>query len=163
MANRLTMATIDTILILHKAGHSRRGIARLTGVHRETVGKYVACTAVKTRQPAPTGSADPRSESVPFVGMEAATVSIEAQAAIEKFLYEHGGEIPPQGMPPKGQEAERLCVQPSLESIRRSRAQRFRLAELAKKAFKSPDLKMADGRNVTNLSPSALKHQLPIR
>ena len=59
MANRLTMATIDTILILHKAGHSRREIARLTGVHRETVGKYIARAAVENRPTAPTGSADP--------------------------------------------------------------------------------------------------------
>jgi transposase len=61
MANRLTMATIDTILILHKAGHSRREIARLTGVHRETVGKYVARAAAENRPPAPTGSLDPGS------------------------------------------------------------------------------------------------------
>ncbi len=56
MANRLTMATVewppsnghrrmatvDTILTLHTAGHSQREIARLTGVHRETVRRYVA-------------------------------------------------------------------------------------------------------------------------
>ena len=31
--------------------------------------------------------------------MDGITVSVEAQAAIEKFLQEKGGEIPPQGMP----------------------------------------------------------------
>ncbi|MCC7083972.1 MAG: helix-turn-helix domain-containing protein [Pirellulales bacterium] len=40
MANRLTMAQIDTIVTLHKSGHSNRRIAQLTGIHRETVGKY---------------------------------------------------------------------------------------------------------------------------
>jgi len=34
-----------------------------------------------------------------LANMEGTTVSIEAQAAIEKFLDERGGEIPPQGMP----------------------------------------------------------------
>jgi transposase InsO family protein len=34
-----------------------------------------------------------------LANMEGTTVSIEAQAAIEKFLNERGGEIPPQGMP----------------------------------------------------------------
>ena len=42
MAKRLTMAEIDTILTLHKAGHSNREIAALLGVNRETVGKYLA-------------------------------------------------------------------------------------------------------------------------
>lgn len=42
MAKRLTMAEIDTILTLHKAGHSNREIATLLGVNRETVGKYLA-------------------------------------------------------------------------------------------------------------------------
>ena len=55
MAYRLTMATIDTILTLHKARYSNREIARLTGVHRETVGKYIA-QALTENRPAPTGS-----------------------------------------------------------------------------------------------------------
>ena len=42
MAKRLTMAEIDTILTLHKAGHSNREIAALVGVNRETVGKHLA-------------------------------------------------------------------------------------------------------------------------
>ena len=56
MANCLTMATIDTILTLHKTGHSNREIARLTGVHRETVGKYVAARGGENRPNPPTGS-----------------------------------------------------------------------------------------------------------
>jgi transposase len=56
MANCLTMATIDTILTLHKSGHSNREIARLTGVHRETVGKYVTARGGENRLNPPTGS-----------------------------------------------------------------------------------------------------------
>ena len=42
MATKLTMAKQTTIQTLHKSGHSNREIAELVGVHRETVGKYVA-------------------------------------------------------------------------------------------------------------------------
>ncbi|MCD0462261.1 IS21 family transposase [Roseiconus lacunae] len=42
MARQLTMAKQTTIQTLHQAGHSQREIARLTGVHRETVGKYLS-------------------------------------------------------------------------------------------------------------------------
>ena len=42
MANQLKMAAINSILTLHKSGKSQREIARLLGVHRETVAKYVA-------------------------------------------------------------------------------------------------------------------------
>lgn len=58
MAKRLTMADVDTILTLHKAGHSQREIAALLGLNRETIGKYLAAN-----QPnAPTGNSldDPR-------------------------------------------------------------------------------------------------------
>ena len=78
MANRLTMATIDTIWILHRAGHSRREIARLTGVHRETVGKYVAQAAVENRPPAPSGSRDLGSGAGP-PGAKSACCEFHAQ------------------------------------------------------------------------------------
>ena len=42
MARQLTMATQNSIKTLHDSGHSNRKIARLLGVHRETVGKYVS-------------------------------------------------------------------------------------------------------------------------
>ncbi len=42
MARQLTMAKQTTIQTLHESGHSNRAIARLTGVHRETVGKYLS-------------------------------------------------------------------------------------------------------------------------
>jgi len=56
MANRLTMAQINAILTLHASEHSNREIARLLGVHRETVGKYVAGSEIQNRPNAPTGS-----------------------------------------------------------------------------------------------------------
>jgi len=104
MANRLTMATIDTILILHKAGHSRREIARLTGVHRETVGKYIARATIQNRPQAPTGSADPGSESVPLIGKSvcrafhaAILAKLEAglssQRIHQDLLAEHGAQL----------------------------------------------------------------------
>jgi len=104
MANCLTMATIDTILILHKAGHSRREISRLTGVHRETVGKYLARAAAENRPPAPTGSADPGSEFTPFVGKSVcrefhAVILAKLEAGFssrrihQDLLAEHGAQM----------------------------------------------------------------------
>ena len=52
MANQLTMAAINAILTLHKSGHSRRAIARMLGVHRDTVARHLA----QNRPNAPTGS-----------------------------------------------------------------------------------------------------------
>jgi hypothetical protein len=54
------MAKINAILSLHESGHSHRKIARLLGVHRETVGRYVAAEAPENRPNAPTGSSAPR-------------------------------------------------------------------------------------------------------
>ena len=54
MANRLTMAKINAIDTLQKSGYSRRKIAALLGVDRETVGKYV--DELETRPNAPTGT-----------------------------------------------------------------------------------------------------------
>lgn len=42
MNRQLKMPQIDTIRNLHKSGHSNREISRLTGVHRDTVAKYLA-------------------------------------------------------------------------------------------------------------------------
>ena len=41
MARPLTMAQKTTIQTLHQSGHSNREIARLTGIHRQTVAKYI--------------------------------------------------------------------------------------------------------------------------
>jgi transposase len=56
VANRLTMATIQAILALHRSGHSNRGIARLLGVHRETVAEYLRAAETQNRPNAPTGA-----------------------------------------------------------------------------------------------------------
>ena len=56
MAKRLTMAAVDTILTLHKAGHSNREIAALLGVNRETVGKHLARARAKYQPNGPTGN-----------------------------------------------------------------------------------------------------------
>lgn len=42
MANHLSMANLQAIAALHRSGHSNRHIARVLGVNRETVGKYVS-------------------------------------------------------------------------------------------------------------------------
>ncbi|MGD0778954.1 MAG: IS21 family transposase [Candidatus Solibacter sp.] len=56
MAKRLAMAEIDTILTLHKAGHSNREIAALVGANRETVGKHLARAKAQNQPNAPTGN-----------------------------------------------------------------------------------------------------------
>ena len=53
MSRRLKMAEVTTIRTLHQSGHSNRKIARLVGVHRETVGKYVAGGDSKPAKPDP--------------------------------------------------------------------------------------------------------------
>lgn len=58
MANQLKMAEVQTILTLHKSGYSNRKIAELTGVHRETVGRYVSLEQSENQPNAPTGSAE---------------------------------------------------------------------------------------------------------
>jgi transposase len=50
------MAEIDTILTLHKAGHSNREIAALVGVNRETVGKHLVRAKARNQPNAPTGN-----------------------------------------------------------------------------------------------------------
>lgn len=57
MAKRLTMAGINTILTLHKAGHSAREIAALLGVNRETIGKHLRRAKAQNQPQAPTGNA----------------------------------------------------------------------------------------------------------
>jgi IS30 family transposase len=41
MVNRLKMATIDAILMLHAQGWSQRAITRRLGMHRETLSRHV--------------------------------------------------------------------------------------------------------------------------
>lgn len=54
MANRLSMAIINAIETLHQSGHSNRKIARLLGIDRGSVGKYVR--QLQNRPNAPPGS-----------------------------------------------------------------------------------------------------------
>jgi transposase len=61
MANQLSMAVVHSIETLHQSGTSRREIARLLGIHRETAGKHVA--RLENRPNAPPGS-----EAVPAAG-----------------------------------------------------------------------------------------------
>jgi len=58
VVNRLTMATIQAIFALHRSGHSNREIARLLGVHRDTVAGYLGVAESQNRPNAPTGSGD---------------------------------------------------------------------------------------------------------
>jgi transposase len=58
VANRLTMATIQAILALHRSGHSNRKIARLLGVHRGTVAEHLRAAESQNRPNAPTGFPD---------------------------------------------------------------------------------------------------------
>ena len=58
MANRLTMATVPAILALHRLGHSNRKIARLLGIHRETVAEHLRAAESQNRPNTPTGSDD---------------------------------------------------------------------------------------------------------
>ncbi len=53
MARQLKMAEVTTIRTLHQSGHSNRAIARLVGVHRETVAKYVGPSDSKPAKPDP--------------------------------------------------------------------------------------------------------------
>ena len=90
MANCLTMATIDTILTLHKSGHSNREIARLTGVHRETVGKYVAARGGENRPNPPTGSeaGSPGPRSACQVHHELIVAKLEAGLSTQRIYQD---------------------------------------------------------------------------
>lgn len=51
MARQLKLAEVTTIRTRHASGHSNREIARLLGVNRETVGRYVAADDSKPAKP----------------------------------------------------------------------------------------------------------------
>ena len=52
MAKQLSMGQKNSIVALHNSGHSNRKIAKLLGVNRDTVAKYVAQTAQAETDPA---------------------------------------------------------------------------------------------------------------
>ena len=68
MANRLSMAKVNSIRTLHESGHSNREIARLLGIDRGAVGKHVR--ERQNRPNAPPGSephsSGPESDCEPF-------------------------------------------------------------------------------------------------
>jgi len=66
MARRLKMAEISTIRTLNQTGHSNREIARLTGIHRETVAKYVATESSKPAKPDHRVGSGPKNQCEPF-------------------------------------------------------------------------------------------------
>ncbi len=101
MANRLTMAEIDRILTLHTTEHSNREIADLLGIHRETVGKYVARTKARNRPNAPTGStragpSGPASGCEPFREEILAKIEqgFQARRIHQDLAEDHGEGVP---------------------------------------------------------------------
>jgi transposase len=68
MAKQLSMGQINSIVTLHRSGHSNRKIARLLEVHRETVAKYLAQTEPAKPDlrvpPGPTSACEPYREMI---------------------------------------------------------------------------------------------------
>jgi len=63
MANQLSMAQITSIATLHKSGHSNRQIAKLLGIDRGSVAKYVR--QLQHRPDHPSGGAPPTGSQPP--------------------------------------------------------------------------------------------------
>jgi transposase len=121
MAKRLTMAEIDTILTLHKAGESNRAIAALVGVNRETVGKYLARAKAQNQPNAPTGNpTDDPNGYQPNAPPGSAAGDDRADAASQSQP-----DQPAVGAPPTGSESPPL-------SGPRSECEPFRAEILAK-------------------------------
>lgn len=66
MSRQLKMADIQAIQALHRAGHSQREIARLTGIHRETVSRYVSASEPQPAKPDHRVQSGPRNACDPF-------------------------------------------------------------------------------------------------
>lgn len=99
MANQLSMAEINAIQTLYQSGHSRRQIARLLGVDRETVGKYVAaqnppnaptgCEAVGTAAPGPLSDCEPWREQI----RTKLDQGLSARRIHQDLISEHGADV----------------------------------------------------------------------
>ena len=75
MANHLSMANIQAIAALHRSGHSNRHIARVLGVNRETVGRYVSELQNQPNPQTGSGGTLPLAAKVPDGGATAGPVS----------------------------------------------------------------------------------------
>jgi transposase len=80
MANRLKMATVQSILTLHERGWSQRRIAVELGVDRETVSRYAAL-ARQAGQAAADGISNPANAPIPRPG--SAALSNPASPSLE--------------------------------------------------------------------------------
>jgi len=66
MAKQLSMGQMQSIVTLHQSGNSNRKIAKLLGVHRETVAKYIAEVEGEPAKPDHRGRPGPSSACEPF-------------------------------------------------------------------------------------------------
>lgn len=113
MAKRLTMAEIDTILTLHKAGHSNREIASLLGKDRETIGRHLTRAKAQIQPNAPTGNRldDPN-------GCVAENDAGDGSAEVESQNPPNaptGSPSPPPNGPPSTCEAFRAAIVAKIE------------------------------------------------
>jgi len=93
MANQLSMATINSIESLHRSGHSNREIAKLLGIDRGAVNKYVQRLkqerppdASENRPKAPPGIDTPKSAHRPGVASQCVPFRELIEAMLEQGL-----------------------------------------------------------------------------
>lgn len=92
MANQLKMAEIEAIRTLHKSGRSQREIARLLGIHRDTVAKHLSTDDSKPAKPDPRVQSGPQSECEPFREWIVARLEdgLSGQRIYQDLCAEHG-------------------------------------------------------------------------
>lgn len=90
MANPLTMAQQETIRTLHESGHSQREIARLMGIYRGTVGKYVAADGIPAKPDHRVSG--PKSDCEPFreVILEKVAQGLSGTRIYQDLRADHG-------------------------------------------------------------------------
>ena len=92
MANQLKMAEIEAIRTLHKSGRSQREIARLLGIHRDTVAKHLSAEDSKPAKPDHRVRSGPQSECEPFRDWITARLEdgLSGQRIYQDLCAEHG-------------------------------------------------------------------------
>ena len=93
MANQLKMAEIDSIVTLHKAGHSQREIARLLNIDRGTVSKYLSQQdGPKPAKPDHRVSPGPTSACEPYRAtiQQKLEAGLDGQRIYQDLVAEHG-------------------------------------------------------------------------